>query len=281
MAVTREAPADAPRHTPFESLRERLREQLRQIERHEPGTRLGGDPESLHDMRVALRRLRALLRAGKELVADDTVELDERLKGLGRALGEVRDLDVLLGRLEEETARLEGEDARQARPLLAALRKERARRRRRLLALLRHDRYRALLDDTARSIEQLEPSGSLASLDELADGAFARLRKVVRDVPSDPTDEELHGVRKAGKRARYAAELADRPSFVKQAKELQDVLGEHQDSVVAAAWLRELAAEAPPGQALAAGRLVERENGHRTEARTAWPKAWKKLRKTA
>ena len=99
-------------------------------------------------------------------------------------------------------------------------------------------------------------------------------------MPDEPADEELHKVRKVGKRARYAAELAGRKNFVKRAKKLQDVLGEHQDAVVAAGRLRELAAEAGPGQALAAGRLVEREEERRADARAAWPKAWKKLRKT-
>src|SRR3954468_9332869 len=49
--------------TPFEALRARLRAQLDEILANDPGTRLGTDPESLHDMRVALRRARALLRA--------------------------------------------------------------------------------------------------------------------------------------------------------------------------------------------------------------------------
>ena len=67
---------------------------------------------------------------------------------------------------------------------------------------------------------------------------------------------------------------------MKRAKKLQDVLGEHQDAVVAAERLRELAAGSAPEQALVAGRLVEREQERRLEAREAWPKAWKKLRKT-
>ena len=88
-------------------------------------------------------------------------------------------------------------------------------------------------------------------------------------------------MRKLGKRARYAAELAGRKKLVQRAKELQDVLGEHQDAVVAAGRLRELAAGASPEQALVAGRLVEREAERRTRgARATWPKAWKKLRKT-
>jgi CHAD domain-containing protein len=266
--------------TPFLALQARLREQLREIERHDPGTRLGRDPESLHDMRVGVRRLRALLRAGRKLVASDTSELDARLKELGRVLGDVRDLDVLLGRLEAEAAALGGEDAKNARSLLDTLRTERKSCRRRLMTFLRSDDYLVLLDDTARTIEELEPSGSGASLDELARQAFGKVGKAVRDLPDEPADEELHGVRKKGKRARYAGELAGRNKSVNQAKKLQDILGEHQDAVVAAERLRGLAVEAPPEQALAAGRLVELEEARRTAARSSWPKAWKKLKKT-
>lgn len=280
-ALDTDGPEASPSgQSPLETLQTRLCEQLREIERHDPGTRLGRDPESLHDMRVAVRRLRALLRAGKKLVAVDTAELDERLKQLGKVLGDVRDLDVLLARLEGEAAELGGEDAKQAQSLVAALRSERSRGRRRLLGALRSAKYLSLLDDTARTIEELEPSGDETSLDQLAGKAFTKLHKAVRDLPDDPADEQLHAVRKAGKRARYARELAGRKKSVKRAKKLQDVLGEHQDAVVAAERLRELAAAATPEQALAAGRLVEREEGRRAEARAAWPKAWKKLRKT-
>jgi len=264
----------------FEELRGRLRAQLREIERHDPGTRLGRDPESLHDMRVGVRRLRALLRAGKELIATDTDPLDERLQELGQVLGEVRDLDVLLARLDEEAAKLGGEDGRRAESLLASLRTERSCCRSRLLAALRSDEYLVLLDDTARTIEELEPSGSAATLDELADEAAARLRRAVRKLPGEPTNDALHAVRKKGKRARYAAELAGQDKLVKRAKKLQDVLGEHQDAVVAAERLRELAAGSTAQQALVAGRLVQREEERRAEARDAWPKAWQKLRKT-
>ena len=264
----------------FEELRERLREQLREIERHDPGTRLGRDPESLHDMRVGVRRLRALLRAGRELVATDTAELDGRLKQLGQVLGEVRDLDVLLARLETEAVELGGLDSQRAEPLLASLRTERSCCRARLLAALRSDEYLVLLDDTARTLDELEPSGSAVTLDELADEAAAKLRRAVRKLPEPPANEDLHAVRKKGKRARYAAELAGQKKLVKKAKRLQDILGEHQDAVVAAERLRELAAGAASEQALVAGRLVEREEERRTTARDEWPQAWLKLRKT-
>ena len=149
-----------------------------------------------------------------------------------------------------------------------------------MLAALRSDEYLALLDDTTRTIDELEPSGSAATLDELTGKAAAKLRKAVRKLPEEPSNEELHAVRKKGKRARYSAELAGRDKLVKRAKKLQDVLGEHQDAVVAAERLRVLAVGAAPEQAVVAGRLVEREEERRLEARAAWPKAWRKLHKT-
>ena len=177
---------DPPAPAPFEELRGRLRAQLLQVERHDPGTRLGRDPESLHDMRVGVRRLRALLHAGKELVASDTAALVARLKQLGQILGEVRDLDVLLAHLEVEAAELGEAEAKQAAPLLATLRTERSCSRSRLLAALRSDEYLALLDDTARMIDELEPSESAATLDDLVDRASVELRKAVRKLPDMP-----------------------------------------------------------------------------------------------
>src|SRR5262249_23190954 len=181
--------------SPFEALQGRLRDQLREIERHDPGTRLGRDPESLHDMRVGVRRLRALLRAGKQLVATDTGPLDARLTELGRVLGEVRDLDVLLEHLEAEAAELGSADARRVEQLLASLRTERSCSRARLLAALRSGQYLSLLDDTARTIEELEPSKAEVAIDGPADKAFCKLRKAVHALPVEPHDEELHKVR--------------------------------------------------------------------------------------
>jgi CHAD domain-containing protein len=67
---------------------------------------------------------------------------------------------------------------------------------------------------------------------------------------------------------------------VKRAKAFQDVLGEHQDSVVAESTLRELAANAPD-RAIVAGRLIERERAGRADVRSDWRKAWKRLERAA
>ena len=273
---------DAPSHaeSPFDRLRELLGDQLREIHAHDPGTRLGDDPESLHDMRVAVRRTRALLRAGRDLLATDTSDLSARLKELGGVLGDVRDLDVLIEHLDGEVAQLGEPDAREARALVHSLSRGRVGRRRGLLATLDSAEYLALLDEFAATLATLEPAEVEVTLDELAAQAAKRLRKAVAELPDEPEDGELHRIRKLGKRARYAAELAGNEDVVACAKKLQDVLGEHQDAVVAEERLRALAERATPARAVAAGRLVERERRRKATARGDWPKAWKRLRKT-
>ncbi len=68
---------------PIAALRARLTTQLHEILANDPGTRLGRDSESLHDMRVAVRRSRALLRAGRPLYTNDVSGLADELKWIG------------------------------------------------------------------------------------------------------------------------------------------------------------------------------------------------------
>jgi CHAD domain-containing protein len=103
----------------------------------------------------------------------------------------------------------------------------------------------------------------------------------VRQLPENPTDPELHRIRILAKRARYAAESVaiiagpTAASFARAAAKLQTVLGEHQDSVTAQAWLR--AAKLSGRRAFAAGELIAMEHLAAAEARARWPKAWKAL----
>jgi CHAD domain-containing protein len=267
-----ELPAD-----PFEALRTHLRAQLREILSHDPGTRLGTDPESLHDMRVAVRRSRALFRAGRALIASDTDALNAELQWLGEVLGAVRDLDVLLARLRAEAAELGGDDEKAGARLLRTLSRQRTRSRAALLSALGSDRYLGLLDRFAAELDELQPTGADVSLATLARRELKQLRKAVGALPESPHDEELHHLRKLGKRARYAAELAGNRKVTQAAKQFQDVLGEHQDATVAEGRLRALSATATSAEALAAGRLIERERARQAHGRAAWPSAWRKL----
>jgi CHAD domain-containing protein len=266
---------------PFEALRSLLLTQLGEILRHDPGTRLGRDPESLHDMRVAVRRSRALLRAGRALIASDTQALAAELKWLGEALGAVRDLDVMLEHLRGEAAMLGGVDEKTALRLLRAITQERKRARGVLLRALESPRYLQLLNRFETELVELEPTGAEITLTALARSELKRVRKAVHTLSEPPLDDELHDLRKLGKRARYAFELARDRDVADCAKKLQDVLGEHQDSTVAEARLRALGAVGPSDQAVVAGRLLERERLRQAAARADWPSAWRRLRRVS
>jgi CHAD domain-containing protein len=267
--------------TPFESLRRLLQDQLEEIYAHDPGTRLGTDPESLHDMRVAVRRIRALLRVGGPLIATDTEALSVELQWLGSLLGAVRDLDVLLARLRDEAATLDAGDRAAASRLLRTLERQRTRARKTLLKALDGERYDALLDRFEEVLTTLEPSASEVTLEKLARRELNRLRADVRALDEEPADDAMHAIRKRTKRARYAYELSAAKSVVERAKALQDVLGEYQDSVVTEERLRALALAAPADQALAAGLLIEHERARRTKARASWRKAWRAFERSA
>lgn len=277
------APRDA---SPAEVVRAQLRIQLARMLAHDPGARTGDDPEDVHQMRVATRRLRAFLRSARGLVDEQWAgDVRASARTVAGALGSVRDLDVLLDRIRADIAELGPAERRDGRPLLRALQRERTAARRRLLAVLRSDGYFRLLDTLEAGPPQHEAAEDDPTLPGLWRREFRKLEKAMKPLGEDSPAEELHAARLQVKRARYAAELGgaalgdDGAAFVRRAKALQDVLGEHQDATLAEERLRELASAAPAEAAFVAGRLVEREQARRCAARAAWPEAWKRLRK--
>jgi CHAD domain-containing protein len=261
--------------TTLELLRYVLSQQLRQLERHDPGVRLGDDPEDLHRFRVATRRSRAIIRATRPLLGETLAPLAAELKWLAGALGPVRDFDVLLLRLREEVRTL-GPDAEGGDALVAVLEEERERRSDAMRAALDDPRYFRLLDSYATTIASL-PDLDAPDLRPLVAEQLRKLRKAARRLGEDPSDAELHAIRIRAKRTRYAAELVavaetGKPlaRYLDALKALQDVVGEHQDAVVAEAELRRVARAKT---ALAAGRLIERERERRRARRRAYPEA--------
>jgi len=124
-----------------------------------------------------------------------------------------------------------------------------------------------------------QPAGSVLPL--LATGPWRRLRSAVRHLPDAPADMELHRIRILAKRARYAAEAVEpvvgvgAASFARAAAKLQTVLGEHQDSVTAQAWLR--GSRLSGRRAFVAGELIAVEHLAAEDARAKWLKVWKTL----
>lgn len=266
-----------------------LRAQYAAIVGHDPGTRLGRDAEELHQMRVATRRMRAILRAARPLLDSEWVrELRAEVGWLGGALGPVRDLDVLVEHLRADAGALGGADEEAFLALVRKLEAERAADRDAMLAALAEPRYIALVERLDADTKSPPLAESGRSLRDLAAREFRRLRKAMRALGQNPPDEELHAARIAVKRARYAAELAERSvgrgvaAVIRDAKVLQDVLGDHQDAAVAEARIRALVpARAPAVQAIAAGRVIERQHERRRAARAAYPKAWRDLERDA
>ena len=264
-----------------ETVRLALRRQRRALLRHDPGARLGF-AEDVHQFRVAARRSRAYLRAARRLFHPTwTSAVQADLRWLGQEVGAVRDLDVLIERLELERAGLDEGDARAAAPLLKRLRGERSRARERLLAALDSERYADLLDALEDGSPSWKPPTGDPNPRKLAKREVERLGG--DEVGEGASDEELHALRIRAKRVRYAAELTAPDNrgarqVVKRAKRLQDVLGEHQDAAVAERRLRGLVRPRDTtATALVAGRLVERQRERRRAAREAFPSALRKL----
>jgi CHAD domain-containing protein len=252
---------------------------------HDPGTRLGTEPEDLHQMRVATRRARAFLRAARSLLDREWASaLRGELGWLGSALGPARDLDVLLDHIRADLSET-GVGERAARSLVEALEEEHAAARQAAVTALSNPRFFALLD-RLETVEPVARPGAKATLAELWWEEVERTRKRFRRLGPRSEDDELHAARIQVKRARYAAELAEpelgKPGrrFVAAAKELQDILGEHQDACVAEERIRAWAEREPAAEAVAE-RLVAYERERRRRAREEWPPAWAELERRA
>jgi len=260
-----------------------IRHEVDVLRAEEPGVWRGRSAEAVHRMRAAVRRLRSILRASRALFRADWVDrLREELDWLGAALGGVRDLDVLGAHLRSRLGPMPAAERAAARGLLRRLRDDRVRARRVLLTALGSARYARLRHRLTTALDHPRTRRDSISLVGITADTFGKLRKAVRKLPDEPDDEELHRVRIKVKRARYAAELvqptAGRPGkrFIKAAKEVQDILGEHQDAVVAEAYVRRAADQSPAIRPVC-DRLVEHQRDRRERAREAFDQTWPRL----
>ena len=268
-------------------LREMIEAQRAAFLAHDPGIRLGEDPENLHQHRVAARRTRAYLRSARGYLDPAWRQsLLEPLSKLGAATGPVRDLDVLLDHVRAELLVLDEPDRSAADLILAELEGQREAARRTLLTALDGAAYR-LLPARLRLPPRLAPGVEAIPLQRVVRKEFGRLVKAVDRLGKEPDETRIHALRIMLKRVRYTAELAapDRTAlatFLANAKTLQELLGKHQDAVVIENHLRATVVSDPQtAAAFVAGRLTERQHTRRALIRDQLPASWKRLRKSA
>ena len=267
------------RHAPaIEHVRAYLRAQLAAIERTDPLIRSGDDPEAVHDFRVAARRTRSVLRTTRALYEEEWLaSFRAELKWLARELGPLRDLDVL-------TAWIRKQEQPEAGPVLDLLETDRRQAREGALRSLAGERYLELLDRFAAAVDAAPVRAADVSLEALAAKEFDKLRRAAAKLRGSPTDAEIHRMRIHAKRARYAAELAEpvvgKPArrFIASAKKFQDIVGAHQDAVVAGERIRSVLDRSKSTEtAFVAGQLLERTSRRRRTARRKLPRAWERL----
>jgi CHAD domain-containing protein len=250
--------------------------------------RLTADVSSVHQARVATRRLRSDLGTFGVLFEPGSIDdLRTELAWMGELLGRVRDADVMAIRLE---AGMEGQEAPDpaTAEFIERITKERVRAQLQLLAALDTDRWATLLRNLA-SLATDPPLAPVADapadayLPLIAAQPWHRLRRAVARLDQDAADGQLHQVRIAAKRARYAAEavggVVGEPAwrYAEAVAALQTALGEYNDAINSADWLRVASGDMDAPTAFAAGSLSQHQRGLARKSRRRWPKAWRRL----
>jgi CHAD domain-containing protein len=255
-----------------------LEQQVARLKALDPMVR-ADEPDAVHQMRVTSRRLRSTLQSfGQVIPGSQTTQLVTELKWLGVVLGTARDAEVLAARLDRGVREIPPElilgpvqahVTEHFAPLQAGAREA-------VLAALDSARYFALLD----ALDELSAAPPLsAAAAQPASGVLPgearrayrrtakRMRQARRTPPGPGRDVAYHEARKAAKRARYAGEAVSpalgKPArrFTTQMKQVQTVLGDHQDAIVARGVDRDLgiSAHLAGENAFSYGLLYERE----------------------
>ncbi len=231
-----------------------LRREAAAMLAHVPGTRLGEDIESLHQMRVATRRMRAGLEMFAAVLPVRAARLRAELGWLAALLGEVRDLDIQLGRFDDWTDEMPGDHRGALDELADLLAGHRVQARRALLEALDTRRYERLVAGLVAMLAQGPSLRSTAcrelavtTMPTLIDEWHRAARKAAGRARRTGAATDYHRLRIRCKRLRYSLEFAsglyegELKGFVRQMTRLQDALGSMQDAEVASGRLQVIA----------------------------------------
>jgi CHAD domain-containing protein len=246
------APALIPAVRGTRTLVDYLNAQIDGIEAGDTSLRHGEDDDTIHDTRVAIRRLRSTLRIfAKVLDSAEIADMDAELKWFAGLLGDVRDCQVQRGRFA---------DVLDGTPDELILGPVKSRIEQHLNAIefpareciaeaMGSERYQGILARLRRWRAQPPIAGAVTSgtLRFRARRAQRKADRRLAQALDSGDDAMLHRARKAAKRARYAAELckslgkgAHSKRTIKHYKQIQSLLGDHQDAVVASETLRKI-----------------------------------------
>jgi CHAD domain-containing protein len=258
------------------------------IEENVPGSVASIDVEFLHDLRVAVRRSRSILKLVGDVLPDDlAARFAPDFKWLGDLTTPVRDLDVYLLELDGMAARLTSSAPADLDPFRSFLVKHRAVERRKLVRGLRSKRFENLLGDWRAELDAVATDSdhgpTVATLArERLSRAYRKAARLGQRLTADSPSDDVHALRKRCKELRYLLEVfkpvsasAPHKALLKELKSLQDTLGDFQDGEVQREAVREYAATmmeqgvAPPETVLAMGEMAAQLDAHQLTARTA------------
>lgn len=262
---------------------------------HEPGARLGDDPEELHDLRLAGRRLDAVLRQFRPFLPAPFLRVRPTLKKVLRTLGEARDLDVALSELDKFGRTLPVADHPGIEPLRRHLASERGRARARMLNVLDSvsvqkslQRLTLLLGAPSAASLRSPAQMALHAAPESVRRRYRKVRKSAGRLTPDSPAEAYHAVRGHVKKLRYVLEavavIYGKPAddMLRALHRWQEKLGVQQDAAVANRRLAALASAPPKGippeTLFLMGRLAEHYAGTAARARKVYARAYRKVR---
>jgi CHAD domain-containing protein len=269
-----------------------LEDQVATLKSLDPLVR-GDEPDSVHQMRITVRRLRSTLQTFSGFFRHRDAELlAAELRWLGHVLGGARDAEVLSAHLSRQAAEVPAEELLgpvQAR-ITGHFARTAADSRAEVVKTLDSARYFALLDRIDQFLKSppLTKAARQPASDELAPAvrrSYARTKRRIkrawRAPAGDRQEKALHGARRAAKRARYAGEVAapvcgGAGKFAKQMKKVQSVLGDHQDAVIARDESRQLgvAAHLAGENAFSYGLIYERNEYSAARLRRKAVRTW-------
>lgn len=267
-----------------------LRRLAQIVDDNMPGTLADVDSEFLHDLRVAVRRSRALQRELRGVFPPEPLRVfRDGFRELQALTGPTRDLDVQLLEFDALAGGLGGNGIEDVEPLRRLLEQRLTLERERMVAALRSEHTRALLRNWADFLDSLpalpadhRPDAARPIADvagERIGTVYRRMVKMGSAIDGDSPHAALHDLRKQGKELRYLLEFFSSlypPQVVKpmvsSLKALQDVLGRFQDREVQADVLRALgddiaAMKGGAAALMAMGVLVERLGEQQEHAR--------------